>query len=331
VVSSLRGYFRWRASLGNRTHALVGALAYPANWQLASLPKSLEPAEVEQLEAALGQSGPSMLGADAMVRCALDLGLRSGEVARLNLDDIDWDAGTITLRRTKGRREDVMPLPEATGRAIAAYLRDERPKTQHRMVFARHMTPRERPIGPDLVRKTIRQACARRTAAHALAPAASHDGQPTARRRLLAQGGGRRAAAPLAEHNADLRQARQRPPHRSRLAVARNLRCRGRETVMTIGLTALVERYLTERRTLGFQLRSTAYSLRSLAEYVRCTRHRGPLTLEVMAQWASGHPCKRRSPNLGQTPEALALLRALDAAVRAGHRSARRHDLRAAA
>lgn len=55
---------------------------------------------------------------------------------------------------------------------------------------------------------------------------------------------------------------------------------------MTIGLTALVERYLTERRTLGFQLRSTAYSLRSLAEYVRRTRHRCPLTLEVIAQWA---------------------------------------------
>jgi hypothetical protein len=65
VVSSLRGYFRWRATLGERSHALVGALAYPANWQLASLPKSLAPAEVEQLEAALGQSGPSMLRADA--------------------------------------------------------------------------------------------------------------------------------------------------------------------------------------------------------------------------------------------------------------------------
>ena len=146
VVSALRGYFRWRATLGDRTHALVGALAYPANWQLASLPKSLDPAEIEQLVAGLGQTGPSMRRADAIVRCALDLGLRSGEVARLGLDDIDWEAGTITLRRTKGRREDVMPLPLATGQAIAAYLRDERPNTQHRMVFARHMTPRERPI-----------------------------------------------------------------------------------------------------------------------------------------------------------------------------------------
>jgi len=196
VVSSPRGYFRWRASLGDRTHALVGALAYPANWQLASLPKSLEPAEVEQLEAALGQSGPSMLRADAMVRCALDLGLRSGEVARLSLDDIDREAGTITLRRTKGRREDVMPLPEATGRAIAAYLRDERPKTRHRMVFARHMTPRERPIGPDLVRKTIRQAYARAGLPHTR----SHLLRHTMASRLLAGGSSLKEVADVLRH-----------------------------------------------------------------------------------------------------------------------------------
>jgi site-specific recombinase XerD len=196
VVSSLRGYFRWRATLGDRTHALVGAVAYPANWQQASLPKSLAPAEVEQLEAALGQNGPSMLRADAIVRCALDLGLRSGEVARLSLDDIDWDAGTITLRRTKGRREDVMPLPEATGQAIAAYLRDERPKTLHRMVFARHMTPRERPIGPDLVRKTIRQAYARA----GLPYTRSHLLRHTMASRLLAGGCSLKEVADVLRH-----------------------------------------------------------------------------------------------------------------------------------
>jgi site-specific recombinase XerD len=196
VVSALRSYFRWRATLGDRTHALVGALAYPANWQLASLPKSLEPAEVEQLEAALGQSGPSMLRADAMVRCMLDLGLRSGEVARLSLDDIDWEVGTITLRRTKGRREDVMPLPQATGQAIAAYLRDERPRTQHRMVFARHMTPREQPIGPDLVRKTIRQAYARAGLPHTR----SHLLRHTMASRLLAGGSSLREVADVLRH-----------------------------------------------------------------------------------------------------------------------------------
>lgn len=196
VVSSLRGYFRWRATRGEPTHALVGALAYPANWQLASLPKSLEPAEIEQLVAGLGQTGPSMRRADAMVRCALDLGLRSGEVARLGLDDVDWEAGTITLRRTKGRREDVMPLPLATGQAIAAYLRDERPKTRHRMVFARHMTPREQPIGPDLVRKTIRQAYARAGLPHTRAHLLRH----TMASRLLAGGSSLKEVADVLRH-----------------------------------------------------------------------------------------------------------------------------------
>ena len=138
----------------------------------------------------------SMLRADAIVRCALDLGLRSSEIAQLNLDDIDWEAGTITLRRTKGRREDVMPLPEATGRAIALYLRDERPKTQHRMVFARHMTPRERPIGPDLVRKTIRQAYARAGLAHTR----SHLLRHTMASRLLASGSSLKEVADVLRH-----------------------------------------------------------------------------------------------------------------------------------
>lgn len=41
VVATLRGYFRYRASLGDAVHGLIGTLSYPANWQLASLPKTL--------------------------------------------------------------------------------------------------------------------------------------------------------------------------------------------------------------------------------------------------------------------------------------------------
>lgn len=196
VVASLRGYFRWRTTLGDEVHALVGALAYPANWQLASLPRALRPEEVERLVASLGQLGPSMRRADAIVRCALDLGLRSGEVARLSLDDIDWRAGTITLRGTKGRREDVLPLPAATGQAIAAYLRHERPATRHRRVFARHIAPREELIGPDTVRKTIRQAYARAGLLHTR----SHLLRHTMACRLLAGGASLKEVADVLRH-----------------------------------------------------------------------------------------------------------------------------------
>jgi integrase/recombinase XerC len=161
LAAALRGYLRFRAFRGDPVHGLIGVVCYPANWQLASLPKALSGAEVERLLGSLGHDGPSARRAHAIVRCALDLGLRSSEVAQLGLDDIDWRAGTVTLRKTKSRREDVLPLPAATGRAIAEYLKFERPQTTNRAVFVRHIAPRDRPIGPDLVRKAIRQAYAR--------------------------------------------------------------------------------------------------------------------------------------------------------------------------
>jgi integrase len=48
---------------------------------LFSLPKTLTPEEVEQLVNSLGKPGRSLRRTDAIVRCALDLGLRSGEIA----------------------------------------------------------------------------------------------------------------------------------------------------------------------------------------------------------------------------------------------------------
>jgi integrase len=51
-------------------------------------------------------------------------------------------------------------------------------------------------------------------------------------------------------------------------------------------MQARVGRYLVERRRLGFGLRSPAYALRSFARHVRAIGHCGPLTVEVMADWA---------------------------------------------
>lgn len=55
---------------------------------------------------------------------------------------------------------------------------------------------------------------------------------------------------------------------------------------MTDDVAVFVERFLAERRRLGFQLTYPAYSLRSFAEHVRVNGHRGPLTVEVMTRWA---------------------------------------------
>ena len=196
LISALRGYFRFRATCGDRVHALIGVLPYPDNWQLASLPKGLSDAEVRRLVDALGWEGASARRADAMVRCALDLGLRSGEIATLGLDDIDWQAGTITLRRTKSRREDTLPLPPTTGRAIVDYLLHERPPSASRAVFVRRIAPCDRPLGADCVRKSIRQAYARA----GLPYTRSHLLRHTMASRLLASGSSLKEVADVLRH-----------------------------------------------------------------------------------------------------------------------------------
>ena len=54
----------------------------------------------------------------------------------------------------------------------------------------------------------------------------------------------------------------------------------------TVSLQRRVEEYLAERHRLGFSGRTQAYALRSFAKHVQAIRHRGPLTVEVMAEWA---------------------------------------------
>lgn len=196
VVAALRGYLRYRATSGDPVGGLLSVLSYPANWQHASLPKTLADEEIKRLLTSLSWPSPSMHRSAAIVRCAVDLGLRSGEIASLGLDDIDWRAGTVMLRKTKSRREQVLPLPEPTGRAIAAYLQYERPKTAHRAIFVRRMAPRDEPVGADLVRKSIRQAYERA----GLPYTRSHLLRHTIARRLLDGGSSLKEVADVLRH-----------------------------------------------------------------------------------------------------------------------------------
>jgi site-specific recombinase XerD len=159
LISALRGYFRFRKTCGDQVNHLIGVANFPANWQLSSLPKALNHDEIECLLKAVDHNSQSDLRMKAMVHCALDLGLRSCEVANLGLDDIDWSHATITLKKTKSRRVDKLPLPEITGQALADYLKFERPKNfKNRAVFIRHYAPYEKPVDANIVRQTIHKA-----------------------------------------------------------------------------------------------------------------------------------------------------------------------------
>ncbi len=74
-----------------------------------------------------------------------------------------------------------------------------------------------------------------------------------------------------------------------------------------ISLQARIDDYLAERRRLGFELHSRDTLLASFASYVASRHHRGPLTVELMADWARCDKGNRGTP--GTWARRLALLR----------------------
>ncbi|NEX23694.1 tyrosine-type recombinase/integrase, partial [Thiorhodococcus mannitoliphagus] len=196
LISTLRSYLRFCVTRGEPVQGLMGVLVSPPNWPQATLPKALSEEEVARLVAELGEDASSTRRDVAIVRCALDLGLRCGEIAALSLDDIDWRDGTLMLRRTKGGRADTLPLPPTTGQAIADYLRLERTQTSSRALFVRCIAPQGRPLGPDGVAKVIRQAYARA----GLTGHSAHALRHTLASRLLASGGSLKEVADVLRH-----------------------------------------------------------------------------------------------------------------------------------
>lgn len=158
LASSLRCYFRYRSTCGDRVDALTAVISSPAHWKLASLPRALKPDEVEHLLNSFTADLRSPKRGYAIVRCALDLGLRSCEIAHLMLNDIDWRAGTVVLKGTKSRRQDLLPLPMMTGQALADYLQHERPTSKNPAVFVRRMPPYDQPISAMAIQKVISRA-----------------------------------------------------------------------------------------------------------------------------------------------------------------------------
>ena len=139
TVSELRSLLRFLRVRGYIRRDLAGCVPAVAGWRLASLPRGLEPDQVARLLRTADRSAVGRRNA-AIVRLLVRLGLRAGDVAALDLHDIDWRSGEIVVRG-KGKRESRLPLPHDVGRDIAAYVRRSRPPVPARRVFLRGRAP----------------------------------------------------------------------------------------------------------------------------------------------------------------------------------------------
>ena len=157
-VGELRSLLRFLHVRGLTARAVAEAVPSVAGWRDTGLPETMTRADVERLLSTCERSSLVGIRDHAILMLLAGLGLRSIEIARLELCDLHWRAGELTVRG-KARRCDRLPLPHAVGEALVSYLqRCDRNEERH--VFLTLRAP-VRPIPPDLVGDVVRRACRR--------------------------------------------------------------------------------------------------------------------------------------------------------------------------
>ena len=158
--NALRAFFRFLRLRGDIATDLASAVPSVANWRLSELPKSLEEDQVRELLEGCDRRTAVGRRNYAILLLLARLGLRAGEVVTLRLEDFDWRAGELTVRG-KGSRRDRLPIPQDVGEALAAYLRDGRPRCESRRAFITARAPHQGFAGSVAVCSIVSRALTR--------------------------------------------------------------------------------------------------------------------------------------------------------------------------
>ncbi|WP_339073071.1 site-specific integrase [Sinorhizobium meliloti] len=160
ATSHIRTFLRFLYWAGRHHQDLARIVPRTPSWRLAHLPPRLAWDDVRHAIDAIGATTPADIRDRAVLLLLATTGIRNGELRAIRLRDIDWHTGEVFVRRTKGKRDRMVPLLEETGAALADYILRARPKVDSPYLFL-SFTP---PMGPfkcaapvsRIVRKRLR-------------------------------------------------------------------------------------------------------------------------------------------------------------------------------
>ena len=155
---TLRDFFHFAGAQGWCEPSFYLGIRVPRLVARPIEPKAPEWSEVRRLLLSFQKPTASDRRAKAMVMLCALYGLRSIEVFRLELGDIDWRNATFVVRRAKRGGIQHFPLLHDVGEAILDYLKNGRPKRPSRLLFLSMRPPYGkvsstslwRAIGPQL-------------------------------------------------------------------------------------------------------------------------------------------------------------------------------------
>lgn len=154
TIAQLRSFLRFLEARGEIPHGLPSSIDTPRVYRGERLPRALPWATVMAFLAAIDRTTPMGRRDYAIFLLIATYGLRTSEVAGLRLDDVEWRASRLRVRRPKTQTPLVLPLTDAVGAALLDYLRHARPsRPSFRELFLRVRAP-----GGPLARTGVTEA-----------------------------------------------------------------------------------------------------------------------------------------------------------------------------
>lgn len=132
---ALRTFFRYAETRSWCESSFASILRSPVRRQHCAESRGPTWRDARRLIESCNRGTPSDLRAKAILLLCSVYGLRSAEVARLCLKDLDWHNEIMTVRRSKGGRVQQFPIQYEVGEAIIEYLRRGRPPASCRNLF----------------------------------------------------------------------------------------------------------------------------------------------------------------------------------------------------
>jgi site-specific recombinase XerD len=148
IASYIRVFLRFLLQRGKLQSDLSHSVPSVSIHYDSRIPSVWDHELLAQLLDAVDRGSPRGKRDYAMLLLACRLGLRLGDICALTLDQIDWEAETISLIQSKTQRPLVLPLINEVGNALIDYIKLARPKNNYRQVFLR-LTPPFTPLSKN--------------------------------------------------------------------------------------------------------------------------------------------------------------------------------------
>jgi len=153
IASSIRSFTRFLLATGRISVELAESVISPVQPRHERPRRALHWDDVRRLLRSVDTSTARGLRDHALLLMMSIYGFGAGEVIRLQLQDIDWSAATLTVVRPKTAVAFTLPLLPAVAKVLARYLRKGRPpNTPTRHLFVRMKMP----FGPLSASSAIR-------------------------------------------------------------------------------------------------------------------------------------------------------------------------------